>query len=165
MTEPTVCETRWSETIASFEGKYNKLLEAHPDCSEQLELLRKGLQTIRQLIHISPPINGNGVAWKDLLAKTEAERVVLCKHLDGKVLFTAMLRLYAALHRELRETILPARQTSTEEFGEQRRRKRNLSDEQAKKSKTATPTPVARRPGTTARGGDHQELLCPPEDG
>jgi hypothetical protein len=83
------------------------------------------------------------VAWKDLLAKTEAERVVLCKHLEGRVLFTAMLRLYAALHRELRETILPARQTSTEEFHEQRRRKRNPSEEQAKKSKPATPTPVA----------------------
>jgi hypothetical protein len=67
--------------------------------------------------------------------------VVLCKHLDGKALFTAMLRLYAALHRELRDSILPAQQKSTEEFREQRRRKRNPSDEQAKKSKTNMPTP------------------------
>jgi hypothetical protein len=84
------------------------------------------------------------VVWKDLVAKAEAERVVLCKHLNGKALFTATLRLYAALHRELRGTILPARQTSTEEFREQRRRKRIPSDEQAKKSKPATLTPVAK---------------------
>jgi prophage tail gpP-like protein len=84
------------------------------------------------------------VAWTVLLAKAEAERVVLCKHLDGTLLFTAMLRVYAALHRALLETILPARQTSTEEFREQRRRKRNPSDEQAKKSKTSMPAPVAK---------------------
>jgi hypothetical protein len=84
------------------------------------------------------------VVWKGLVAKAEAERVVLCKHLDGKALFTATLRLYAALHRELRATILPARQTSTEEFREQRRRKRNPSDEQAKKSNTAMQTAVAK---------------------
>jgi predicted Zn-ribbon and HTH transcriptional regulator len=82
------------------------------------------------------------VVWKDLIAKAEAERVVLYKHLDGKALFTAMLRLYAALHREMRDTVLPAQQKSTEEFREQRRRKRNPSDEQAKKSKTTMPAPV-----------------------
>jgi hypothetical protein len=84
------------------------------------------------------------VVWKELVAKAEAERVVLCKHLDGKALFTAMLRLYAALHREMRYTILPAQQKSTEEFREQRRRKRNPSDDQAKRSRTAMPTPVAK---------------------
>jgi hypothetical protein len=83
------------------------------------------------------------LVWKELIAKAEAERVVLCKHLEGRVLFTAMLRLYAALHRELRDSAQPAQQSSSEEFREQRRRKRNPSDEQAKKSKTSTPTPVA----------------------
>jgi hypothetical protein len=66
---------------------------------------------------------------------------VLCKHLDGKALFTSMLRLYAALHRELRDSAQPAQQSSSEEFGEQRRRKRNPSDEQAKKSKISAPPP------------------------
>jgi hypothetical protein len=136
-----VCETRWAKIISSFEGKHKGLLEAHPGCSEELTLLRTGLQTIGQLIHISPPANGNSILWKDLVARAEAERVVLCKHLDGKALFTAMLRLYAALHMELRDSALPAQQSSSEEFREQRRRKRNPSDEQAKKSKTSTPTP------------------------
>jgi hypothetical protein len=144
MTGPTVCESRWGEIIASFEKKHKELLEEHPDCSEELALLRTGLHTIRQLIHISPPVNGNGAVWKELIARADAERAVLCKHLDGKALFTAMLRLYAALHREVRDSVLPAQQNSTEEFREQRRHKRNPSDEQAKKYKTSVPTPESR---------------------
>jgi hypothetical protein len=58
MTGPTVFETRWAEIISSFEKKH-ELLAGHPDCSEELALLRTGLQTIGQLISISPPSNGN----------------------------------------------------------------------------------------------------------
>jgi hypothetical protein len=141
MTRPTACETRWFKVISLFEGNHSDLLRAHPDCADELALIRTGLQTIGQLIRISPPANGDGVVWKNLVAKAEAERVVLCNYLGGKALFSAMRRLYAAIHRELRDTILPAPQKSTEEFREQRRRKRNPSDDQAKKYKTATPTP------------------------
>jgi hypothetical protein len=165
MTEPRVCESRWAKIISSFEGKHNNLLEAHPDCSEELALLRTGLQTIGQLIHISPPANGNSREWKELVARAEAERVVLCKHLDGKALFTAMLRLYAALHRELRSSILPAQQTSTEEFREQRRRKRNPSDEQAKKSKMNMPTPGSKNSKPRPQGEvATKNFFAPPED-
>jgi hypothetical protein len=163
MTGPTTWEARLAKVVSSFEGRRNDLLQVHPDCSEELALLRSGLQTIRQLIHISPPANGDGVVWKDPVAKAEAERVVLCKHLDGKALFTAMLRLYAALHREMRDTILPAQQKSTEEFREQRRRKRNPSDDQAKKSRTAMPTPVAKP--QPQREVKTKNFFAPPENG
>jgi hypothetical protein len=139
-----VCESRWAEVISSFEKKHGELLEGHPDCSEELALLRTGLHSIRQLICISPLVNGNGAVWKELIARANAERAVLCKHLDGKALLTAMLRLYAALHREMRDSVLPTQQNSTEKFREQRRRKRNPSDEQAKKYKTSVPTPESR---------------------
>jgi hypothetical protein len=61
---------------------------------------------------------------------------MLCKYLDGKALFTTMLHLYAAIHRERGDSVLPEQEESTEEFLEQRRRKRNPSEEQAKRSKT-----------------------------
>jgi hypothetical protein len=122
MTELTVCETRWSKIISYFEKNHSELL-GHPDCSEELALLRTGLHAIGQRIHISAPVNGNGAVWKELIARAEAERAVLCKHLDGNALFTAMLRLYTAIHREMRDSVLPAQQQSTEEFHEQRRRK------------------------------------------
>jgi hypothetical protein len=43
---------------------------------------------------------------------------VLCKHLEGKALFAAMLRLYAAVHREMRDSVMPEQKESTEEFRE-----------------------------------------------
>jgi hypothetical protein len=67
-----------------------------------------------------------------MTAKAEAERSVLCKHLDGKGLFTAMLRLYDLIDRELHESLLPEQQ-SCEGFCEQKRRKQNPSEEQLKK--------------------------------
>jgi hypothetical protein len=143
MEQPTACETRWKAVESSFHRNYEELQEKTPDCQEELELLRCGLRTIGQLIHTSPSVNGNGRVWKELIMKAEAERTVLSKHLDGKALFTAVLRLYVATHRELRETLVPEEKEIPEEFREQRRRKRNPSDEQPKKSK---PTPGPRDP-------------------
>jgi hypothetical protein len=90
--------------------------------------------------------------WKELITRAEAEMSVLCKHLDGRALFAAKLRLYAALHRKLRDSILPAEQKSTEELREQRRRKRNPSDEKAKKSKTRLPMTESRDPKLRPKG-------------
>jgi hypothetical protein len=70
---------------------------------------------------------------------------VFCKHLNGKMPFTVMLRLYAAIHREMRDSVLQEQEESTVEFREQRRRKRNHPEEQAKRSKTTImPTPGKR---------------------
>jgi hypothetical protein len=44
----------------------------------------------------------------------------------------------------MRDSLLLAQQNSTEELREQRRRKRNPSDERAKKYKTSVPTPESR---------------------
>jgi hypothetical protein len=149
MTEPTACETRWKEIVASFEKNLENLARSNPDCQEELELLRNGLLTIGQLIHTSPSINGNGTVWKELISKSETERTVLCKHLDGKALFTATLRLYAAIHREMRESLLLVQQESSEKFREQRLRTRNSSEEQVKRPK---PTPNPRDPRIKSQG-------------
>jgi hypothetical protein len=141
MAGPTLCDILWANIIASFEGRHTELLEAHPVCSEKLPLLRSGLHTVGQLIRISPPTNGNSAVWKNLVARAEAERAVPCKLLDGKPIFTAMLQLYAALHREMPDSFLLAQQKSTQEFRELRRHKRNPSDDKAKNSKTSVPTP------------------------
>jgi hypothetical protein len=133
MTRPTVCETRWG-AVFSFERKHDELIAGHPDCAEDIAQLRTALTTISKLIHISPPINGNGPVWQELISKAEAEGAVLYKHLDGKALFLAVVVMCAAIHRELRASLLPEEQKS-EEFREQRRRKRNPSEEESKISK------------------------------
>jgi hypothetical protein len=152
MTGPTVCETRWSTIVATFQKNRDDLLTRHPDCIEEIDLLQTALLTIGQLIHISPPVNGDDAVWKELIANSETERRVLCKHMEGKALFTAMLRMYAAIHRGLRESLLPVHQQSSEEFCEQRRRKRNSSEEQVNKSKTMVPTPESRDPIVRSQG-------------
>jgi hypothetical protein len=102
MAAPTVCEQRWREILNSFENKYDELIAGHQDCQKEMGLVRTAIIKIGQLIHISPPINGNGAVWNELVTRAEAKRTVLSKHLDGKALFTG---LYAAIHREMTSTL------------------------------------------------------------
>jgi hypothetical protein len=132
MAGPTVCGKRWRDILASFERNLGGLVAQNPTCVEEIKLIQAGLITIGQLINDSPRENGNGTAWKEVITRAEAERAVLCKHLEGKALFAAILRLYATTHTELRGSLLPVPEPvePSEEFREQRRRKRNPSDEQ-----------------------------------
>jgi hypothetical protein len=148
MAGPTACEKRWAEFLASFETNIEDLLSKHQD-SIEIRLIHAGLITLGKLVNILPSVNDNGASWIEITSRAEAEMIVLCKHLEGKPLFTAMLRLYAATHRKLRDSLQtePDQEKATEEFREQRRRKRNPSDEQpAVLKKTAGSVPAKTSP-------------------
>jgi hypothetical protein len=49
MTEPTLCETRWKEIVASFERNHENLTTDNSDCQEEIDLLGNGLRTIENL--------------------------------------------------------------------------------------------------------------------
>jgi hypothetical protein len=85
---------------------------------EDIGLIHTAIIKIGQLIRASPPINGNGAVWKGLTAKAESERAVLCKHLDGKPMLTAMRRLYVATFRQMAETAIEEAAQPSEEFRE-----------------------------------------------
>jgi hypothetical protein len=131
MAGPTACGKRWAEILASFERNLGDLVTKHPTCIEEIKLIQAGLITIGQLNKDSPRGNGNSTDWKEITTRAEAESAVLCKHLEGKAHFAAILRLYATTHTEWRGSLLPVpeQEEHTEEFREQRRRKRNPSDE------------------------------------
>jgi hypothetical protein len=93
--------------LASFDKQHETLITNNPDATEEINFVRTKLIKIGQLIQTSPPQNGNGVTWKCLVDKAENEKNILCKHLDGKALFTRMMRPYAAIHRELEDSLLP----------------------------------------------------------
>jgi hypothetical protein len=118
--------------LASYEKNIDDLSNKFPDCIEQIRLIHPGIVTIGQLIHDSPPVNVDGNTCKQITLKAEDERPILCKHLEGKALFTAVLHLYATTHRELRDSRQPEpdKEEPPEEFRKHRRRKRNHSDEQ-----------------------------------
>jgi hypothetical protein len=85
---PTQCETRWRAVLASFDKQHEALIANNPDATKEINLIRTGFIKIWQLIQTSPQQNGNGTTRKRLVYKAENEKSVLCKHLDGKALFT-----------------------------------------------------------------------------
>jgi hypothetical protein len=87
--------------LASFDKQYETLIDKMSDATKEINLIRTGFIKIGQLIQTSPQQNGNGATWKRLIDKAESEKSVLCKHFIEKVLFTGMLRLYEATHREM----------------------------------------------------------------
>jgi hypothetical protein len=92
MAVPTASASRWDDIRASFERHRDELAETYPDAVEEIGLIHTALIKIGQLIRASPYMNGNGAVWKRLTAQAESERAVLCKHLDGKPMLTAMRR-------------------------------------------------------------------------
>jgi hypothetical protein len=132
-----------------IERNFDDLSTKHPDSMEEIRLIHAGLVTIGQLIHDSPLVNEDGAIWRQITSKAKVERSMLCKHLEGKVFFTAMLHLYTTMHRELRDSHQPEpeQEELTEEFCEQRRHKQNPSDEQpAISKKTASKSGSVRDP-------------------
>jgi hypothetical protein len=98
---------------------------------EEINFVRTELVKIGQLIQTSPPQNGKGLTWKRLVDKAQNEKNVLCKHLDGKALFTGMMRLYAAIQRELVDSLLPeCAKGSEEDVPHSKRRKRNSDSDE-----------------------------------
>jgi hypothetical protein len=153
MTGPTVCETRWSKTLACFDKHHGELVTAYPGAEEDISLIRAALVQKGSLILSSQAKNGKGEAWKELTTKAETEIMVLCKHLEGKTLITAILRLYAATHREMVETLLQEFEDTPEtkeEFRELRRRKRNSSEGQAIQAKKSSTGPINPSPDAKA---------------
>jgi hypothetical protein len=83
--------------------------------------------------------------------QTDVERAVLCKHLDGKALYTAILHIYALTHKEMRQSPQDSKEEepaqSNEEFREQKRQKRAPSyKKELKPKKTAMAVPAPRDP-------------------
>jgi hypothetical protein len=159
MAGTTACGKRWADILASFERNLGDLVSKHPTCIEEIKLIQVNLITIGQLINDPHRGNGNSAEWKEITTRAEDERAVLCKHLEGKALFAAILRLYATTHTELRGSLLPVPEQvePTEEFRDQRRRKRNPSDEQPATKKTSV-TNGSKRPFTTTIRAEKMEL-------
>jgi hypothetical protein len=112
--------------LPSFDKQHETLITNNPDATEEINLVRTELVNIGQLIQTSSPQNGNGVTWRRLVGKAGNEKNVLCKHLDGKALFTGMMRLYAAIHRELEDSLLSeCAKGSEEDVPRSKRPKRN----------------------------------------
>jgi hypothetical protein len=88
-------------------------------------------------------MNGNGAVWKQSTDRAETDKSVLFKHLDGKTLFTRMLRLYAAMHREMKVTLQP--EDKQGKFASQSKRRKRNSDSEDSSSVSKKEAPVKSR--------------------
>jgi hypothetical protein len=96
---------------------------------EEINSVRTGLVKNRTTyIKNSPQQNGNGITWKRLIDRAETEKNVLYKYLGGKALFTGMLRLYAALHKEMKDSLVLDNTKREEEDAPRSRRQKRKSD-------------------------------------
>jgi hypothetical protein len=68
-----------------------------------------------QFVQNSPKVNGNGTKWKQLMDRAEANRHTLCKFIDAQALFTGLFHMYAAVCKEMRDSL----QLSIEESGQE----------------------------------------------
>jgi hypothetical protein len=149
----TQFETRWRPVLASFEKQYETLIANNRKAKEEVNLNRKGLIELGQLIQTSPQQNGKGATRKRPVEKTENEKNVVYKHLDGKALFTGLLRFYAAIHREMENSLLPdCAQGKEEAAPHSKRRKRNndfvdgSSSSKREETEKCRPLPVYQKP-------------------
>lgn len=92
---PTAGEARWT----SRKRHQGALITAHLDTGEEIGLVHTALIKTGQRVRNSFRANGDGPLWKELTNKSEAKRTILCKHLDGKALFTRLRRLCSVVHR------------------------------------------------------------------
>jgi hypothetical protein len=81
------------------------LLEKYPDAAQELRNTRAALIKIMQSVKESPQVNGNGSTWKKLEDRAEADRNSLCRHLNGKAVFTGLVHLYTTTHRGMVESV------------------------------------------------------------
>jgi hypothetical protein len=96
-------------------------------------------------------------AWKRQVDKAENEKNVPCKHLDGKALFTGMMRLYAAIHRELEDSLQPECAKASEEDVPRSKCRKGYSDSddgsstgKRKAMDKSRPLPVYQKPRPVA---------------
>jgi hypothetical protein len=118
----------YSGQLAFFDKQHETLITNNPDAMEAINLIRTGLAKIGQLIQTSPQQNGNGTMWKQLVNKAEYEKSIFFKYLDGKTLFMGMLQLYAAIHREMEDSLLPECAQGKEEAAPHSKLRKSNSD-------------------------------------
>jgi hypothetical protein len=119
--------------VRKVNREVRKVNSDHPYAKKEVDLVRTSIVQIGQLLQDSLKVNDNGVKWKQLTDRAEADRNTLCKLLDGQALFTGLFRMYAATYKERRDSLQPSSMESGQEVASQaeqnKRRKRGRNSE------------------------------------
>jgi hypothetical protein len=76
-----------------------------------VDLVRDSIVKVGQPVPNSPKVNDSDAKWKQLTDRAEAVRHTLCKLLDAQAPLTGLSHVYAATHKEMRDSLQPRRKT------------------------------------------------------
>jgi hypothetical protein len=85
----------------------------HADARKEIDLVRAAVVQIGQLLLKSPKMNGNGAKWKKLAYRPETEKNSFCKPVGVQELFADMLHPYAAVYKEMWDSVHRAARLGT----------------------------------------------------
>jgi hypothetical protein len=114
---PTKRITFWQVLLPVFEIVQEKLIAGHPDAKMEIDLIRDTLLQICQLVRSSPNNNANELKLEQLTDTAETEMKTLAKYVEGKALYTSLLKLYSSVYKEMRD-LVQANSTETNQEAE-----------------------------------------------
>jgi hypothetical protein len=152
--------------IQILRSEYGDIVQEFPDAKPVIKQVDKVFQDIVCLVGCTPASVGESEDWQRVFNNAQIDRESYCNVLKGKQLFSVLYGLYTVTLNELKSVLqlsaqVPRQGVATSEappseaekmndgFREQRRRKRNPSDEETKatsKKCTASTTLVAAHP-------------------
>jgi hypothetical protein len=164
----------------SLRSDYGDIVQEFPDAKPVIKEVDKVLQDIVCLVGCTPASVGKSEDWQRVVNNAQIDRESYCNVLKGKQ-FSALYGLYTVTFNELKSVLqlsaqVPRQGVATSEappaeaekmndgFREQRRRKRNPSDEETKansKKCTTSTTSVAAHPYGKATPVATRNYLAP----
>jgi hypothetical protein len=104
-------------TVAVFEVWYEKLITDHPDAKTEIDLIQDTLLQICELVCNSPNRNANELKLEQMTDTATTEMETLSKYVDGKALYTGLLKMYSSVCKEMRD-LLQANSNETNQEAE-----------------------------------------------
>jgi hypothetical protein len=126
---------------ASFDKEYIALIAHNSDAKMETDLV----------LTAPPQVNGNGAVWEQLTDTAETEKSVLCKHLDGKSLFTC---------NEMKVTLQPEDTQGKADVGRGTETLKAAVASSRRRPRNQDNSRFARH-----RGPGKKEIVCSAEDG
>jgi hypothetical protein len=101
----TKCKLEWLVLLTVFDEEYETLIVVHPEAKMEIDLVVATLVKISQFLRNSSEANVSGEKLEQLTHDVQREMKILCHHTDGREMFTALFRLFAAVYTEMRNSL------------------------------------------------------------
>jgi len=141
-----VYEEHWHNELKSLRKEYKELIKQHLDARDTIQKVHNILNDIVRLAGYTPRKIGKNEAWDCVVSRTEADKMSLCRVLDGKSLFSALYGVYSLNLAELKAVLQHSVWRSVHLLLQQPLKRENFGNSEDKRGRTL------RKRGGTALG-------------